>query len=191
MPQQRRAAAFPTFHSTSFIMSTQPEVHEVDEQTQTAVTRRTAELAVGGVLALVAILVMVSNYQLGAGWASDGPQAGYFPFRLGLAIFIGSLVVLRQAYVSKDRSAFIEKGQLRLVATVLLPLIVFVAAVQFTGIYLASAVFIGAFMIFVGKFSWWKALVTGCATSLVLFWIFEAMFQVPLPKGPLEAFFGY
>ena len=178
-------------------MSAQPEVHEVDgpDETagtgETAISRRTAELAVGSLLALLAILVMVSNYQLGAGWASDGPQAGYFPFRLGIAIFIGSIVVLRQAYVSKDTSAFIEKGQLRLVATVLLPLIVFVAAVRFIGIYLASAIFISAFMVFIGKFSWWKAIVTGCATSLALFWIFETMFQVPLPKGPLEAFFGY
>ena len=172
-------------------MSAQPEVQEVDGQPETAVTRRTAELVVGSLLALLAILVMVSNYQLGAGWASDGPQAGYFPFRLGVAIFIGSIIVLRQAYISKDRSAFIEKGQLRLVATVLLPLIVFVAVVQYTGIYLASTVFIGAFMVFIGKFSWWKALVTGCGTSLALFWIFESVFQVPLPKGPLEALLGY
>ena len=172
-------------------MSAQPEVQEVDGHTETAVTRRTAELVVGSLLALLAILVMVSNYQLGAGWASDGPQAGYFPFRLGVAIFIGSIIVLRQAYISKDRSAFIEKGQLRLVATVLLPLIVFVAVVQYTGIYLASTVFIGAFMVFIGKFSWWKALVTGCGTSLALFWIFESVFQVPLPKGPLEALLGY
>jgi putative tricarboxylic transport membrane protein len=172
-------------------MSSQPEVHEVDGHTEAAITRRTAELVVGVLLCLFAILVMVSNYQLGAGWASDGPQAGYFPFRLGVAVFLGSLFVLRQAWISTDKSAFIEKGQLRLVATVLLPLIVFVAAIQFTGIYLASAVFIGAFMVFIGKFSWWKALLTGCGTTLALFWIFENMFQVPLPKGPLEALFGY
>ena len=172
-------------------MSAQPEVHEVEGHTETAITRRTAELVVGVLLCLFAILVMVSNYQLGAGWASDGPQPGYFPFRLGVAVFIGSIVVLRQALITNDRSAFIEKGQLRLVATVLLPLIVFVAAIQFTGIYLASAVFIGAFMVFIGKFRWWKALLTGGGTTLALFWIFETMFQVPLPKGPLEAFFGY
>lgn len=172
-------------------MSAQPEVHGEAEPGETAVTRRTAELVVGVLLALFAVMVMVSNYQIGAGWASDGPRPGYFPFRMGVAIFIGSIFVLRQAWISNDRSAFIEKGQLRLVATVLLPLTLYVAVVQFTGIYLASAVFIAAFMVFVGKFSWWKALVTGVGTSLALFWIFETMFQVPLPKGPLEAFFGY
>ena len=172
-------------------MSTPPEATGAAGHDETAITRRTAELVVGMLLALFSIAVMVSNYQLGAGWASDGPQAGYFPFRMGVAIFIGSVIVLRQAWVSNDRSAFIEKGQLRLVATVLLPLCVYVAAVQFTGIYLASAIFIGAFMVFVGKFGWLKALLTGVGTSLALFWIFESMFQVPLPKGPLEALFGY
>ncbi len=172
-------------------MSSQPEVHGAAEPGEIAVTRRTAELVVGVLLTLFAVVVMISNYQLGAGWASDGPMPGYFPFRMGAAIFIGSLFVLRQAWISNDRSAFIEKGQLRLVATVLVPLIAYVAVVQFTGIYLASAVFIAAFMVFVGKFSWIKALVTGVGTSLALFWIFETMFQVPLPKGPLEAFFGY
>ena len=102
-------------------MSAQPEVHAVEGHTETAITRRTAELIVGVLLCLFAIVVMISNYQLGAGWASDGPRPGYFPFRLGVAIFIGSIFVLRQALISNDRSAFIEKGQLRLVATVLLP----------------------------------------------------------------------
>lgn len=172
-------------------MRAQPEVPPLEGHTETAITRRTAELVVGVLLCLFAVVVMISNYQIGAGWASDGPRPGYFPFRLGVAIFIGSIFVLRQALISNDRSAFIEKGQLRLVATVLLPLIVFVAAIQFTGIYLASAVFIGAFMVFIGKFSWWKALLTGGGTTLALFWIFETMFQVPLPKGPLEALLGY
>jgi putative tricarboxylic transport membrane protein len=27
--------------------------------------------------------------------------------------------------------------------------------------------------------------------SAVLFWMFEIQFMVPLPKGPLEALFGY
>ena len=172
-------------------MSAPHDTHAPADGNDTAITRRTAEIAVGILIAVMAVVVIVSNYQLGAGWASDGPQPGYFPFRLGVVVFIGSIVVLRQALISKDSSAFIEKGQLRLVATVLLPLIVFVAAIQFTGIYLASAVFIGAFMVFIGKFSWWKALLTGVGTTLALFWIFETMFQVPLPKGPLEAFFGY
>jgi hypothetical protein len=157
----------------------------------TVITKRTAEIAVGIVVAAFAMLAIVSNYQLGAGWAEDGPQAGYFPLRMGIAILLASIVVIIQALRKNDRSAFIEREQLKLVATVLLPLILYIAALQFIGVYVASALFIGIFMWLVGKFTWYRSAITGVSVSLVLFWIFEIMFTVPLPKGPLEQLFGY
>jgi putative tricarboxylic transport membrane protein len=172
-------------------MSTQEEIHGSVAPSATVVTRRSAEIAVGIVVAAFGLLAIVSNYQLGAGWAEDGPQAGYFPLRMGVAILIASIAVVIQALRKNDRTAFIEHTQLKLVATVLLPLVVYIGAVQFIGIYVASALFISIFMWLVGKFSWWRSAVTGVGVSLVLFWIFEIMFTVPLPKGPLEHLFGY
>jgi putative tricarboxylic transport membrane protein len=172
-------------------MSTQEEIHGSVAPSATVITKRSAEIAVGVIVAAFGLVAIVSNYQLGAGWAEDGPQAGYFPMRMGIAILLASIVVVIQALRKNDRSAFIEHTQLKLVATVLLPLIVYIAAVQFIGIYVASALFIGIFMWLVGKFSWWRSAVTGVGVSLVLFWIFEIMFTVPLPKGPLEQLFGY
>ncbi|MDB5822096.1 MAG: small permease of tripartite tricarboxylate transporter [Herminiimonas sp.] len=172
-------------------MNTSPEPPEVPGESDAAITHRTVELVVGVLLTLVGVLVMWSNYQLGAGWADDGPQSGYFPFRLGIVIFLSSLVVIVQAVIKADRSAFVEKEQLKLVAIVLLPLILYVASIQSLGIYVPSALFIGIFMMAVGKFSWWKAIAVSVGTTLVIFWIFELQFQVPLPKGPLEQLFGY
>jgi len=157
----------------------------------TVITKRTAELVVGIVVAAFALLAIVSNYQIGAGWAEDGPQAGYFPMRMGIAILLASIVVLVQALRKNDRSAFLERNQLRLVAVVLLPLVVYIGALQLIGIYVASALFIGIFMWLVGKFGALRSAITGVSVSLVLFWIFEIMFTVPLPKGPLEQMFGY
>jgi len=172
-------------------MSTQEDLHGSVAPSATVITKRTAEIAVGVVVAAFALLAIVSNYQLGAGWAEDGPQAGYFPLRMGLAILLASIVVIIQALRKNDRSAFLEREQLKLVATVLLPLILYIAALQFIGVYVASALFIGIFMWLVGKFTWYRSAITGLGVSLVLFWIFEIMFTVPLPKGPLEQLFGY
>jgi putative tricarboxylic transport membrane protein len=172
-------------------MSKQDEIHGSVAPSATAITRRSAEIAVGIGVAAFGLLAIISNYQLGAGWAEDGPEAGYFPFRMGVAILLASIVVVVQAVRRNDRSAFVESTQLKLVATVLLPLVVYIAAIKFTGIYVASTVFIGIFMALVGKFSWWRSAITGIAINLVLFWIFEIMFKVPLPKGPLEQLFGY
>lgn len=172
-------------------MSMQIESHESDRRSDTAVTIRTMELIVGIALAALAVLVIWTNYQLGAGWADDGPEAGYFPLRMGLFILLGSIVVVVQAVLKNDTSPFVEREQLRQVAVVLLPLALYVAAIQFLGIYVSSAIFIGLFMLAVGKFSWWKALAVSAGISLAFFWIFEVQFKVPLPKGPLEHFFGF
>ena len=172
-------------------MSTQDEIHGSVAPSAAVITRRTAEIAVAVVVAAFALLAIVSNYQLGAGWAEDGPEAGYFPLRMGVAILLASIVILVQAVRKNDRSAFLERNQFKLVATVLLPLVVYIAALQLIGIYVASALFIGIFMWLVGKFSWYRSAITGVTISLVLFWIFEIMFTVPLPKGPLEHMFGY
>jgi putative tricarboxylic transport membrane protein len=172
-------------------MSTHTEPHESAPHLEAAVSIRTVELIVGVLLAGLALLVIWSNYQLGAGWADDGPEAGYFPLRLGVIILVASIAVIVQATLKNDRSAFIERGQLKLVATVLLPLIVYIGAIGFIGIYVASALFIGIFMMVIGKFHFLKAILVGGGTSLVFFWIFEIAFKVPLPKGPLEHLFGF
>jgi putative tricarboxylic transport membrane protein len=173
-------------------MSTQQESHDIEVAgSPTAITRRTAEIATALVIAAFAMLAIVSTYQIGAGWSDDGPQAGYFPMRMGIAIFVASIAVLIQAIRKNDQSAFVEREQLKLVATVLLPLTVYIATIQYIGIYVASALFIGIFMALVGKFSWLKSVITGVGINLAIFWIFEIFFKVPLPKGPLEQMFGY
>jgi hypothetical protein len=42
-----------------------------------------------------------------------------------------------------------------------------------------------------GKFAWAKCVTVSVSVAVVLFLMFEIWFKVPLPKGPLEALFGY
>ena len=74
---------------------------------------------------------------------------------------------------------------------VLVPTALYVLATQFVGIYVASTVFIAAFMRVMDKRSWLKVILVSVGVSAVLFWLFEIQFSVPLPKGPLEALLGY
>ena len=76
-------------------------------------------------------------------------------------------------------------------AVILLPLIVFVFAIAYLGIYVASVIFIAAFMLFLGKFPWWKAASVSIIMMLVFFFVFEIQFKVPLPKGPIENWLGF
>ncbi|CAG2131412.1 hypothetical protein LMG19282_00468 [Cupriavidus campinensis] len=165
--------------------------HTQEPATPAAITVRTAEIAVALLIAAGAVVVMVSNYQIGAGWAPDGPQAGYFPLRIGAIIFVACLAVLWQAWRTASDATFVTWPQLRQVAVILVPLTIYIALIKFLGIYVASAIFIAGFMRVIGKFAWWRAVLTGVAINAALFWIFEMQFRVPLPKGPLEAAFGF
>jgi putative tricarboxylic transport membrane protein len=65
-----------------------------------------------------------------------------------------------------------------------------IAVIVWTGIYVASTLFIAFFMRWLGKYTWWKVVAVSVGTSVVFFLIFETWFKVPLPKGPLEAALG-
>jgi len=68
---------------------------------------------------------------------------------------------------------------------------VYVAAMQWLGLYVASLIFIAVFMRWQGKFSVLKSALTSFMVVLVLFVMFEIWFKVPLIKGPIEAVLGY
>jgi len=158
-----------------------------------AVSERTVGAVTAIVFFLVGVVMIVDNYKIGAGWAPEGPEAGYFPLRIGVIICVAASVVLFRTVFAKgsgDR-VFVTFGRLRHVMAVLLPTIAYVLAVKFVGIYVASAVFIAAFMRVMDRFGWLKTIVISVGVSVALFWLFELQFKVPLPKGPLEARFGY
>jgi putative tricarboxylic transport membrane protein len=142
---------------------------------------------------LVGVVMMMDNYKIGAGWAPDGPESGYFPFRIGAILCIASVVVLLKSLFGNERRSeiFVSWKKFKLVLLVLLPTAVYVLAIQFAGIYVASALFIAAFMRVMDKYSWLKTLLVSIGVNVTLFWMFEIRFMVPLPKGPLEALFGY
>jgi hypothetical protein len=62
---------------------------------------------------------------------------------------------------------------------------------QVLGLYVASFLLITAFMWIIGRIALWKSLLTGLLFSLIMFVTFDIAFDVIMPKGPLEAAFGY
>jgi putative tricarboxylic transport membrane protein len=157
------------------------------------VSKRKADIVVALILAGMGVLVIVDSLRLGMGWAADGPQSGYFPFYIGVLMVVASLGTVGVVVFGRDRthSAFVERTQFRDVLKVLVPTAVFVALIGVIGIYVASGLFIGAFMRWLGRFRWRTIVIVGVAVPLALFLLFEVWFLVPLPKGPLEEFLGY
>ena len=157
------------------------------------VSVRWPEVAVSGLLAAVALLVIADSLRVGIGWGDDGPRSGYFPFYIGLLLLGASLWTLGTQLWRWRRTTqvFAERSQLKMVLAVLWPMGVYVAAIFGLGLYLASLLLITYFMRRYGRYGWLPTAGVAVGVPLFFFLVFERWFLVPLPKGPLEALLGF
>jgi hypothetical protein len=153
---------------------------------------RGPELGVAALLLVIAGLVIADSLRVGIGWADDGPRSGYFPFYIGLLLAASSgwVLVAQLLRWRSDRSEFATRAQIGLVVSVLVPMVVYVGLIGLLGIYVASALLIGYFMLRHGKYKAKLALPVALGVPLFFFAVFEKWFLVPLPKGPFETWLG-
>lgn len=158
------------------------------------ISYRAIDIVVAVLIFLVGLAVMMESYQLGVGWVKDAPGSGYFPFRIGAIISLAGIGIAVQSMLNKSENArapFVEWSRFKLVLSVFIPTAAYIVGIAFLGIYVSSAVFIAGFMRVAGVFKWTTTVIVSCGTAIVLFWLFEFQFLVPLPKGPLETLFGF
>lgn len=163
-----------------------------DKNDRPAASTRTLELVVAALLFVFGAVVIADSIRLGARWADDGPQAGYFPFYIGLLICVPAGVVFVRALGDRAKAAkpFVMRGALKQVMWMLVPSIIYVVLIKLIGIYVASTLFIAYFMRWLGRYPWMTTVGVAVGVSLVFFLLFEVWFKLPLPKGPLEAWLG-
>ena len=156
------------------------------------VSSRVVDAVVSLLLLAFAGLLAFDNWRTGISWDSTGPQAGYFPFYLSMilgAAAIYGLVKELRAW-KETGEAFVNAEQFGRVLQVFLPTLAFCLATQWLGLYVASFLLVAGFMVYVGRIAAWKSLLTALLFVLAMFGTFDVAFDVIMPKGPLEAFFG-
>jgi hypothetical protein len=168
--------------------------NEDAEVSATLVTNRTMDISVALVFIALAGLFMYDCARIGFGWVDgQGPAGGFFPFYISVFMILASLANLQRAVTRAEPDGdevFVTRKSMMRVLFVLVPTALYVAAIQYLGIYVSSAIFITLFMI-VSRAAIWRAGLVGMGTALALFMMFERWFLVPLPKGPLEAMLGF
>jgi putative tricarboxylic transport membrane protein len=152
--------------------------------------QRHVEMGVAAFMALLGVITIVGSLQVGIGWAAEGPQSGFFPFWVGLIVFATSGYNFLRAYGNPSRMLFAEWGQISQVLKVVWPMAIYVAAVPWLGIYVASALLMIGFMRWLGRYSWAVTLALSLGLQVVIYITFEKWFLVALPKGPLEDLLG-
>src|SRR6266481_5324432 len=152
---------------------------------------RTADFVTASVLMLLGGVVLFDAVRLGIGWGTDGPKSGFFPFWLAVILIVACGIIILQTFWRSSREVFVSREQLGPVLKVLWPATAMVLLTHFVGLYVASALYIGFYMRWVGRHSWFAVVGLSIAIPVATFLTFEQWFLVPMPKGPLEAWLGY
>jgi putative tricarboxylic transport membrane protein len=178
-------------NSETEIVVDDPTAPEDDSPPVTS--NRTVEAVTSLLLLALAATLGWDNWRTGIGWDDTGPQPGYFPFYLSVILAAASLYGLVAVVVSREEAlkTFVTRAQLRRVMAVFVPTLLFCLATQYLGLYVASFLLIAGFMRLVGKIVLWKSLLTAFIFTAVMFVTFDIVFDVIMPKGPLEAALGY
>lgn len=157
-----------------------------------AASVRSLETVTAAVLFALGMTLIADSLRIGAGWADDGPQSGYFPFYIGIFLSLSSLVNFIRALRDPETKteAFLTVAQAKMVMSLLIPTTIFVIAIGFIGIYLSSALLMAWFMLKMGGFKLPITSAVSLGIPAVLFALFEIWFTMPLPKGPIEQLLG-
>jgi len=138
------------------------------------------------------VIIVGGAVKAGIGWGFDGPNAGFFPFYIGLLVIAASIVTLYNEWSNKDsQKIFADRDQLKQVLSVAIPTLVYIVMIAFLGIYVSSAILIAYFMLVISSFSYFRTALIAILVPLLTFVVFERWFLVALPKGPLERLLGF
>jgi hypothetical protein len=158
---------------------------------------RVLDAITAALLLFLSTIVMYDALRLGSGWGSEGPQSGFFPFWLAALLAAVSLVLVLQAWRSRSEKPFVTRDQFVLVLKVLGPLAGFILVTDppgpwsGLGLYVAAGLYLAFYMRWVGRHDWRTVVALATVIPVITFLIFETWFLVPMPKGPVEAWFGY
>jgi len=158
---------------------------------------RTADLVTAALLMALGGIVIYDAVRIGVGWGDEGPRSGFFPFWLAALMVAISAAIIIQALVSRSKKPFVTRDRFVPVFKVLAPIAGFIVVTDppgpwsGLGLYVAGGLYLGFYMRWVGRHDWRSVVALSFAVPVITFFIFETWFLVPMPKGPVEAWFGY
>ena len=148
---------------------------------------RKADIVVAAGLMAIGLLVLGDSARVGFGWGKSGPEAGFFPFYMGLGIVISTFFILLKAIKIYRKEGtgkpLIPKGGLPQILWVLLPAVGAVLLTELLGLHLATVLYLAFYMGVVGKIHWGKVALLSILVPLIVYIVFDKIFLIPLPEG--------
>lgn len=121
---------------------------------------------------------------------SAGTQPGdvgprWYPFWAAFIVALGSAVVAYQSLTRPQptEGVFAGEGSVAAVLRLVIPMLVYVISFRWLGFYISTALFMGFFAQFIGRYKPYWSLASAVITPLAIYLMFEVGFRLLLPKS--------
>ncbi len=132
---------------------------------------------------ILGLLISVSSYRIGLG-NFKAPQAGLFPFLVGLAIILLGVILFREGRKQQEKTPIIEARWMNLLF-VLGILIFYALALDWLGFTLTTLLFMILILKVIEPQRWSVALFTAVLSTGFCYMLFSLWLKVEFPRGVL------
>ncbi len=156
---------------------------------------RTAELMMALLMGLFSIYLMWKSAELPIGWEKDrGPGGGAWPFWLAAVMLVCCVITVIRWFghktpESRSDAEYMDRDTRRINFITVGSLIVFLGLTHVIGMYFAMMLFLFFYIRFVGRHSWLLTIALAIGLPVFMFFFFEALLKIILPKGYSEPLF--
>jgi len=121
------------------------------------------------------------------GTQPGGIGAGFYPFWAAMLMFVCSGLVAYRAWrtPTPGTAAFEGRDAVFSVLKLIIPMVVFTVAIVWLGFYIVSALYMGLFARWLGRYRWIWVAASAVAMPVAIYAAFELGFRVALPKSVL------
>lgn len=159
-------------------------------------TVRTAELLMAILMALIsAALMWKSTDGLAIGWVrGEGPGSGAWPFWLSAIMLLSCIAVLVRWFMrttpqSVSEESYMSVATVQIVGITVAALFLLLLGTYYIGLYISLIVFLFFYLFILGRHSLLTSAVLMLAIPVFIFFFFEYLLVIPLPKGISEPLF--
>ena len=153
-------------------------------------TVRSVELLMAVALALLSIAIMVKATDgLSIWWVPGiGPGSGVWPFWLSGLMLLSCLTIIFRWFLgataqSRSTEVFMDRHALQIVGVTVSALFMLILGMYFIGIYFSLILFLLFYLRILGGHTWALTTVLMLGIPIFIFFFFEYLLTIPLPKG--------